>query len=50
VINIITKSTQDTKGVFASTGGGNVEQGFFNFRYGGGGDGGDGPTYRVYAN
>jgi len=49
VINIITKSTKETKGVFASTGGGNVEQGFFNFRYGGGGDGGDGPTYRVYA-
>jgi iron complex outermembrane recepter protein len=48
VINIITKSTKDTKGVFASTGGGNVEQGCFNFRYGGGG-GADGPTYRVYA-
>jgi iron complex outermembrane receptor protein len=47
VINIITKSTKDTKGVFASAGGGNVEQGFFNFRYGGGSD--SGLTYRVYA-
>ncbi len=46
VINIITKSTKDTKGAFASAGGGNVEQGFFNFRYGGGD--GNGLTYRVY--
>src|SRR5271167_3163933 len=35
VINIITKSTKDTQGAFASAGGGNQEQGFFNFRYGG---------------
>ena len=46
VINIITKSTKDTQGGFASAGGGNVEQGFFNYRYGG--DDGDGLTYRVY--
>jgi iron complex outermembrane receptor protein len=47
VINIITKSTKDTQGVFASAGGGNEEQGFFNFRYGG--EGGDNLSYRVYA-
>lgn len=46
VINIITKSSKDTHGAFASVGGGNVEQGFFNARYGGG----NGKTldYRVY--
>jgi len=47
VINIITKSTKDTQGAFASAGGGNEEQGFANFRYGG--DDGKGLTYRVYA-
>ncbi|MGA2135313.1 MAG: TonB-dependent receptor [Bryobacteraceae bacterium] len=46
VINIITKSSKDTRGIFASTGGGNEEQGFADFRYGGGDDG---LTYRVYA-
>lgn len=46
VINIITKSSKDTKGVFASAGGGNVEQGFANFRLGGGKD--DGLTWRFY--
>src|SRR5271165_2432932 len=46
VINIITKHTKDTQGLFASAGGGNLEQGFANFRYGG--DDGD-LTYRVYA-
>src|SRR5580704_2967363 len=46
VINIITKPTKDTQGLFASAGGGNLEQGFANFRYGG--DDGD-LTYRVYA-
>src|SRR5271165_3472796 len=46
VINIITKNTKDTQGIFASGGGGNVEQGFANFRYGG--DNGDGLTYRAY--
>jgi hypothetical protein len=47
VIYIITKSTRDTKGVFASAGGGNMEQGFFNFRYGGGSN--SGLTHRAYA-
>ena len=47
VINIITKSTKDTQGLYASAGGGNVEQGFANFRYGG--SNGKGLTYRVYA-
>ena len=46
VINIITKSSKDTQGAFASGGGGNMEQGFANFRYGGEADG---VTYRVYA-
>jgi iron complex outermembrane receptor protein len=46
VINIITKSTKDTQGVFASAGGGDLEQGFLNFRYGG--DNGHGLTYRFY--
>jgi iron complex outermembrane recepter protein len=46
VINIITKNSKDTKGFFASGGGGNVEQGFANFRYGGGND--NGLTWRVY--
>lgn len=47
VINIITKSSKETKGVFASAGGGDLEQGFLNFRYGGGND--NGLTYRFYA-
>jgi len=47
VINIITKSTKDTKGVLASAGGGGVEQGFLKLRYGGGNE--QGLTYRVYA-
>jgi iron complex outermembrane receptor protein len=47
VINIITKSSQDTQGTYASVGGGSVEQGFGNVRYGG--DNGEGLTYRVYA-
>jgi iron complex outermembrane receptor protein len=46
VINIITKSTKDTKGFFASAGGGSIDQGFANFRYGGGKD--QGLTWRVY--
>lgn len=46
VINIITKSAKDTHGVLASTGGGNVDQGFVNFRFGAGG--GDDLHYRVY--
>ncbi len=46
VINIITKGARDTHGVLASTGGGNLDQGFLNFRYGAG----NGKTfdYRVY--
>jgi iron complex outermembrane recepter protein len=36
VINVITKDARDTKGTLASIGGGNEEQGFANFRYGGG--------------
>src|SRR5271165_2132475 len=46
VIDIITKSSKETKGIFASAGGGNVEQGFGNFRYGGGND--QGFTWRFY--
>src|SRR5713101_5553400 len=36
VINIITKSAKDTHGALASSGGGNIDQGFVGFRYGGG--------------
>jgi len=36
VINIITKSSQDTHGELVSVGGGSIEQGFFDTRYGGG--------------
>jgi iron complex outermembrane receptor protein len=46
VINIITKKSKDTHGALVSVGGGNVEQGFFNTRYGGGGNNFD---YRAYA-
>lgn len=46
VINIITKSTKETRGTFASAGGGNEEQGFVNARYGGGDP--SGLTWRVY--
>ncbi len=46
VINIITRHTKDTQGVFAEAGGGNREQGFANFRYGGSHGG---LTYRLYA-
>jgi len=47
VINIITKASKETHGELVSTGGGNVDQGFFNARYGGG----NGSTfdYRIYA-
>lgn len=47
VINVITKDSKETQGMLASAGGGNVEQGFANFRYGGGN--GAGLSYRVYA-
>ena len=46
VINIITKDSKDTKGLLASGGGGNVEQGFASLRYGGGND--KDFSYRVY--
>jgi iron complex outermembrane receptor protein len=46
VINIITKDAKDTKGMLVSAGGGNVEQGFLNFRYGGGND--KDFSYRIY--
>jgi iron complex outermembrane recepter protein len=46
VINIITKSAKDTKGALVSAGGGNVEQGFLNARYGGGN--GQDFSYRIY--
>ncbi|MGB7603585.1 MAG: TonB-dependent receptor, partial [Candidatus Sulfotelmatobacter sp.] len=47
VINIITKNSSETHGDYVSVGGGNMEEGFFNARYGGG----DGKTldYRIYA-
>jgi iron complex outermembrane receptor protein len=46
VINIITKDAKYTQGMQVSAGGGNVEQGFVNFRYGGGN--GRDFSYRVY--
>ena len=46
VIDIITKSAKDTQGTLVSAGGGNVEQGFANVRYGGGNGGSF--NYRVY--
>ncbi len=46
VINIITKTTKDTQGTYASGGGGSQVQGLLNFRYGGGN--GKGLSYRVY--
>jgi iron complex outermembrane receptor protein len=47
VINIITRNSKDTKGTLVSAGGGSVDQGFLDVRYGGGND--QGFTYRVYA-
>jgi iron complex outermembrane recepter protein len=46
VINIITKNAKETRGMLASTGGGNIDQGFVNFRYGAGND--KSLNYRVY--
>lgn len=46
VINIITKNTKDTRGMLVSSGGGNVDQGFVNLRYGGGND--KNFNYRIY--
>ncbi len=45
VINIITRDARETRGTLVSAGGGNVEQGFVNARYG---DGTDKFSYRVY--
>ncbi len=45
VINVITKSAKDTKGTLLSAGGGSVNQGFLDFRQGGGDDK---FSYRVY--
>jgi iron complex outermembrane receptor protein len=47
VINIITKNAKDTKGTLVSAGGGDVNQGFLDLRYGGGND--SNFSYRVYA-
>jgi iron complex outermembrane recepter protein len=47
VINIITKPSADTHGLVAQVGGGNFEEGFANFRYGGGN--GSDFSYRFYA-
>jgi iron complex outermembrane receptor protein len=38
VINIITRNAKETRGSLVSAGGGNVEQGFLNARYGAGSD------------
>ncbi len=46
VINIITRKSSETHGVFATSGGGSLDQGFFGFRYGGGN--GKSLDYRVY--
>lgn len=47
VINIITKNSKDTHGTLVSAGGGNVDQGTGDVRYGGGN--GDTFNYRMYA-
>ena len=47
MINIITKSSKDTQGELVSIGGGSVDQGFFNARYGGGNN--KNFNYRIYA-
>ena len=46
VINIITKDSKDTRGMQATAGGGNADQGFASFRYGGGNGGNF--SYRIY--
>jgi iron complex outermembrane recepter protein len=46
VINIITKDSKETHGMLVSAGGGNVDQGFLNARYGGGN--GKDFNFRVY--
>jgi iron complex outermembrane recepter protein len=46
VINIITRNAKDTRGTLVSAGGGTVDQGFLDFRQGGGNN--DGFSYRIY--
>ena len=46
IINIITKNARDTRGTMVSTGGGNLDQGFVNVRYGAGN--GKNFNYRIY--
>ncbi len=48
VISIITKNSHDTKGTLVSAGGGNVNQGFLDMRYGGGNSDSN-FNYRIYA-
>ncbi|MEK7990805.1 MAG: TonB-dependent receptor [Thiotrichaceae bacterium] len=47
IINIITKSSQDTQGYLLTVGAGTVESGFVHLRYGG--ELGENTTFRVYA-
>jgi len=47
VINIVTKNSKDTHGMLASAGGGNVDQGFVNFRLGSGNKNKN-VNYRIY--
>jgi iron complex outermembrane recepter protein len=46
VISVITKSSRETKGMLATAGGGNEEQGFASFRYGAGN--GSNFNFRMY--
>jgi iron complex outermembrane recepter protein len=46
VINIITRQSRDTQDVMVNAGGGTLEQGFLNVRYGGGTP--NGFNYRIY--
>ena len=46
VINIMTRSAEDTQGAYVEVGAGSYEQGFGSFRYGG--ELGDNAHYRVY--
>lgn len=46
VINIITKDSSDTQGVYVKAGGGNEEQGFVSLRYGG--KAGEDLSYRIW--
>src|SRR5713226_7875736 len=46
VINIVTKNSRESHGVLVSTGGGSLDQGFLNFRYGAGNN--ESFNYRIY--